>query len=132
MAQRKGRHARRVGRTDRSAGRCRLVRDAAPSARVRTELMRLCAYYLQHVKHRNEPADAVARFHLGNGARMERLNWLADTSKTGMARSAGLMVNYVYRLKDIERNHEAYAKEQQVVASAGLSLLARGRACSRA
>ncbi|MEK7437765.1 MAG: malonyl-CoA decarboxylase [Pseudomonadota bacterium] len=105
--------------------------SAAPSARVRTELMRLCAYYLQHVKHRNEPADAVARFHLGNGARMERLNWLADTSRTGMARSAGMMVNYVYRLKDIERNHEAYAKEQQVVASAGLSLLARGSLLAR-
>ena len=105
--------------------------SAAPSARVRTELMRLCAYYLQHVKHRNEPADAVARFHLGNGARMERLNWLADTSRTGMARSAGMMVNYVYRLKDIERNHEAYAKEQQVVVSAGLSLLARGSLLAR-
>ncbi|MBE0613941.1 MAG: malonyl-CoA decarboxylase [Burkholderiales bacterium] len=105
--------------------------NLAPGARVRTDLMRLCAYYLQHVKHRNEPADAVARFHLGNGARMERLNWLADTSTTGMARSAGLMVNYVYRLKDIEHNHEAYAKEQFVVASPGLSLLARGSLLAR-
>jgi malonyl-CoA decarboxylase len=104
---------------------------AAPNARVRTELMRLCAYYLLHVKHRGEPADAVARFHLGNGARMERLNWLADTSMTGMARSAGLMVNYVYRLKDVERNHEAYAKEHLVVASPGLSLLARGSLLAR-
>jgi malonyl-CoA decarboxylase len=104
---------------------------AAPSARVRTELMRLCAYYLLHVKHGREPADAVARFHLGNGARMERLNWLADTSRTGMARSAGLMVNYVYRLKDVERNHEAYAKEHLVVVSAGLSLLARGSLLAR-
>ncbi len=91
----------------------------------RNELMRLCAYYLQHAKHGQEAADPVARFHLGNGARMERLNWLADSSKTGIARSAGLMVNYVYRLKDVERNHEAYAKEHVVVASPGLSLLAR-------
>lgn len=99
--------------------------------RVRTELMRLCAHYLLHARHGKEPADAVARFHLGNGARMERLNWLADTSKAGMARSAGLMVNYAYRLKDVERNHEAYAKEQQVVASPGLSLLARGSMLAR-
>lgn len=104
---------------------------AGPGTRVRTELMRLCAYYLQHAKHGKEPADAVARFHLGNGARMERLNWLADSSRTGMARSAGLMVNYVYRLKDVEHNHEAYAKEHLVVASPGLSLLARGSLLAR-
>lgn len=98
---------------------------AGPGSRLRTELMRLCAYYLLHAKHGTEPADSVARFHLGNGARLERLNWLADSSKPGMERSAGLMVNYVYRLKDVERNHEAYAKEHLVVASPGLSLLAR-------
>ena len=98
---------------------------AGPGSRMRTELMRLCAYYLQHAKHDQDPVDAVARFHLGNGARMERLNWRADSSKTGLARSAGLMVNYVYRLKDVERNHEAYAKEHHVVASPGLALLAR-------
>jgi len=101
------------------------IERAGPGTRAQTELMRLCAYYLQQVKHDNEPADAVARFHLGNGARMERLNWLADSSKAGMARSAGLMVNYVYRLKDVERNHEAYANKHLVVASPGLALLAR-------
>jgi len=104
---------------------------AGPGTQVRTELMRLCAYYLKQAKHDKEPADAVARFHLGNGARMERLNWLADTSRTGMARSAGLMVNYAYRLKDVERNHEAYANEHLVVASPGLSLLARGSLMAR-
>ena len=104
---------------------------AGPGSKVRGELMRLCAYYLQHAKHGKEAADAVARFHLGNGARMERLNWLADSSKSGMTRSAGLMVNYVYRLKDVERNHEAYAKEHAVVASPGLSLLARGSLLAR-
>ena len=101
------------------------IQRAGPGTRLRTELMRLCAYYLQHAKHDGEPADAVARFHLGNGARMERLNWLADSSKAGMARSAGLMVNYVYRLKDVERNHEAYANKRLVVASPSLALLAR-------
>ena len=101
------------------------IQRAGPDTHLRTELMRLCAYYLQRAKHNGEPADAVARFHLGNGARMERLNWLADSSKAGMARSAGLMVNYVYRLKDVERNHEAYANKHLVVASPGLALLAR-------
>lgn len=101
------------------------LQRAGPGTRTRNELMRLCAYYLLHAKSGTEPADAVTRFHLGNGARLERLNWLADTSKLGMARSAGLMVNYVYRLKDVEHNHEVYAKEHQVVASPGLSLLAR-------
>ncbi|TSA11274.1 MAG: hypothetical protein D4R74_13350 [Betaproteobacteria bacterium] len=98
---------------------------AAPGVKARPELTRLCAHYLLNVKHDDDPADSVARFHLGNGARMERLNWLADTSSTGMARSAGLMANYVYRLKDVESNHEAYAKEHLVVASSALSLLAR-------
>ena len=101
------------------------IQRAGPGTRLRTELTRLCAYYLQQAKHDGEPADAVARFHLGNGARMERLNWLADSSKAGMARSAGLMVNYVYRLKDVERNHEAYANKHLVVASPGLARLAR-------
>jgi malonyl-CoA decarboxylase len=62
---------------------------------------------------------------------MERINWLADLSKAGMARSAGLMVNYVYRLKDVERNHETYANKHVVVASAGLALLARESVVAR-
>ena len=107
------------------------IQRAGPGTPLRAELMRLCAYYLQYAKHGSEPADAVARFHLGNGARMERLNWLADSSKAGMTRSAGLMVNYVYRLKDVERNHEAYAKQHHVVASPGLALLARASLLAR-
>jgi malonyl-CoA decarboxylase len=105
---------------------------AGPGTRTQAELTRLCAHYLLQAKHEQEPADAVARFHLGNGARMERLNWLADTSKAGMARSAGLMVNYAYRLKDVERNHETYAKQHLVVASPGLALLARDSLLARA
>lgn len=105
---------------------------AGPGTRAQMELLRLCAYYLQHAKQDNEPADAVARFHLGNGARMERLNWLADSSKAGLARSAGLMVNYAYRLKEVERNHEAYANKHLVVVSPGLALLARESLLGRA
>ena len=100
-------------------------RRADAPGKLQPALMQLAAHYLVHAKAGSDPLDAVARFHLGNGARMERLNWLADTSKQGMARSAGLMVNYVYRLKEIEQNHEAYVKEHVVVASARLAALAR-------
>ena len=88
-------------------------------------LMRLCAWYLLHAKQGAEPLDPVARFHLGNGAALERLNWLGDTSESGMARSAGLMVNYVYRLEDVERNHERYFSDKAVVASRAVDRLAR-------
>ena len=67
----------------------------------------------------------MARFHLGNGARLERLNWLGDTSATGLRRSAGLMVNYVYDLDDLERNHEAYAKNHLIIAARRFELMAR-------
>ena len=56
---------------------------------------------------------------------MEKLNWLADTSKPGMQRSAGLMVNYVYRLADVEKNHEAFVREHEIAASHELKKLAR-------
>lgn len=86
-------------------------------ATLRAEISRLCAHYLLHAKRNRAPADAVARFHLANGARLERLNWLGDTSPAGLRRSLGLTVNYVYRLKDVERNHEAYARDYDIVAS---------------
>ncbi len=88
-------------------------------------LLRLCAWYLLHAKQDGEPLDPVARFHLGNGAALERLNWLGDTSDSGMARSAGLMVNYVYRLEDVERNHERYFADHAVVSSRTVEKLAR-------
>lgn len=52
--------------------------------------------------------DRVAHFHLDNGARIERINWLGDISKRGLEQSAGIMVNYRYVLEDVEKNHEAY------------------------
>jgi len=88
-------------------------------------LVPLCAYYLIHARHDGEALDPVARFHLGNGASLERINWLADTSKRGLQQSAGLMVNYLYRLKDVEENHEIYVKEHRVAASRQVSKLAR-------
>jgi malonyl-CoA decarboxylase len=92
--------------------------------RVRKVLTSFAAYYLACAKQDGEAADPVARFHLGNGARLERLNWLADTSKRGMQQSAGMMVNYLYRLEDVEQNHEMYLREQKVAASRELRRLA--------
>ena len=87
--------------------------------------MRLGAYYLTRARKGRVPYDSVARFHLANGARLERLNWLADVSEAGIKRSFGVMANYVYDLDDLERNHEAYAREYQVVASREIEQLAR-------
>jgi len=88
-------------------------------------LLRRCAQYLLHAKKDVEPLDPVARFHLGNGASLERINWLGDVSESGMLRSAGLMVNYVYRLDEVERNHDRYFRDHYVVASAAVEKLAR-------
>ena len=88
-------------------------------------LLRLCAYYLVQAKQGQEPLDPVARFHLGNGAALERLNWLGDISESGMQRSAGLMVNYVYWLTEVERNHERYWREGAVAASPQIDKMAR-------
>jgi malonyl-CoA decarboxylase len=100
-------------------------RTVDASSRLRPLLMQLCAYYLLEARHEGLPADPVARFHLGNGARMERLNWLADVSEQGMRRSAGLMVNYVYRPSEVEHNHEEYVRDHRVAASHELKKLAR-------
>jgi malonyl-CoA decarboxylase len=94
--------------------------------RVREPLLRAAAwYYLRARNRRGLPADAVARFHLGNGARLERLDWLGDTSERALAQSHGLMVNYLYDLDYIERNHEAYAQQHAVVAASSVRRLLR-------
>jgi malonyl-CoA decarboxylase len=89
-------------------------------------LKRAAAWYLLHARNpRGLPADAVARFHLGNGARLERINYLADTSENGLQQSHGIMVNYLYDLDDIEKNHEVYAENRMVVAASAVKKLAR-------
>ncbi|MEX1035798.1 MAG: malonyl-CoA decarboxylase [Sneathiella sp.] len=93
--------------------------------KVRGPLEHLCAHYLINEKSGERPLDPVTRFHLGNGARLEQLNWLGDQSPNGMKQSAGLLVNYYYSLRDIEKNHEAYANERKVVASSALQSLAK-------
>lgn len=77
-------------------------------------LMRLGAQYLVQSRNGQRARNRVAHFHLSNGARIERINWLADTSTRGLKQSAGLMVNYLYKLEDIERNHESYTGKGEV------------------
>ena len=80
--------------------------------------MRLAAHYFLNVKTADgQPIDPVARFHLGNGARLERINWLGDTSAKGLREAHGLMVNYRYEIRDIEKNHEAYENDGTVATS---------------
>ncbi len=102
-------------------------REPRTAAALREPLLRLAARYLLHAHAASgRAADPVAHFHLTNGARVERLNWLADVSEKGLTQSAGIMVNYLYRQGDIEANHESYHGEGQVAASAAVRTLARG------
>ena len=82
-------------------------------------------YFLSARRPQRAPVDPVARFHLGNGARLEQLDFLADLSEKGFAQSHGLMVNYQYELDEIEKNHEAFAESRTVVAANGIRKLAR-------
>lgn len=96
------------------------------AADMKAPLTHLAALYLQEGRRRDgAPLDPVARFHLGNGARIEQLNWLGDVSDKGIQESCGLMVNYLYRLKDIEKNIEAYAAHHQMAASSRVRALLR-------
>jgi malonyl-CoA decarboxylase len=97
------------------------------ASQLRSVLEPLAAYYfLKARSSKGRVIDSVARFHLGNGARLERINWLGDLSQKGLRESAGVMVNYLYRLDDIEENHEAYANESEVVASSSVKKLLKG------
>ncbi|MFK7939347.1 MAG: malonyl-CoA decarboxylase family protein [Roseovarius sp.] len=99
--------------------------DMADKADYHDQIKEVAAHYLMHAKSRNGlPDDPVARFHLGNGALLHAVHADADTSDKGQAQSAGAMVNYLYDLAQIERNHEAFANTQQVAASAGIVQLA--------
>jgi malonyl-CoA decarboxylase len=98
-------------------------RDAEAAATLRAPLLQLAAYYLLEAKRGKRAFDPVAHFHLSNGARLERVNWLADTSPRGMREAAGMMVNYLYRLDQIDENQSAYAREGRVTASPAVTAL---------
>jgi malonyl-CoA decarboxylase len=94
------------------------------AAQLRSILEPLAAhYFLKARTSKGRLIDSVARFHLGNGARLERIGWLGDLSPKGLRESAGLMVNYLYRLDDIEKNHEAYANQGEIAASSAVKKL---------
>ena len=97
----------------------------APAEELREPLQALVARYLARQWQEGHVLDPVARFHLGNGARLERINWMADPSAKGLRQSLGLMVNYVYALEDVERNHEAYVNGRVVACSPAVDRLAR-------
>ncbi|MGE3065430.1 MAG: malonyl-CoA decarboxylase [Hyphomicrobiaceae bacterium] len=85
---------------------------------LRDSVLALAAEYFLRAKAADgRPVDPVARFHLGNGARLERINWRGDPSEKGLREAHGLMVNYRYDLKEIEKNHEAYVNDGVVAAS---------------
>ena len=87
----------------------------------RAMLPAAAAYFLRAKNEKGRPLDPVARFHLGNGARLERMNFLGDTSKKGLKQSYGLMVNYLYDLSAIEKNHETYVNLGTVATSSAVS-----------
>ena len=100
--------------------------DSRTAAVLREPLLRLGARYLLQARAPSGRArDPVAHFHLSNGARVEQLNWLGDVSEKGLQQSAGMMVNYLYRLGDIEANHEAYRDEGRVAAASAVRNLTR-------
>jgi len=102
--------------------------DGDQRAQLEEPLKHLVARYLLSAKSaRNQTLDPVARFHLGNGARLERINWLGDLSPAGIARSHGLMVNYLYDLATVEANHEAYVNEGVIAAPNRVRKLLRGK-----
>jgi malonyl-CoA decarboxylase len=98
--------------------------DEVLAQALKAPLMRLCArYLLNETTTAGRASDPVAHFHLSNGARIERINWRGDLSSKGLQQSFGMMINYLYRLGDIEQNHEAYTGEGRIVASTTVSRL---------
>jgi malonyl-CoA decarboxylase len=87
------------------------------SPAIKSALQRLLAAYLTSSNGGKGPDDPVARFHLGNGARLERLNWAANLSPRGIQESLGMMVNYLYEPKTIEDNHEQFVAVGRVARS---------------
>jgi len=91
-----------------------------PEQREKAEelLMPIAAYYLLKAKDEDRlPVDPVTRFHIGNGASLDRINWLGNMSPRGLRQSAGIMVNYLYDLKKIEKIHESYVDNGTIAAS---------------
>jgi malonyl-CoA decarboxylase len=95
--------------------------DPNQSEKLRAPLLRLCARYL--TRQPSIRIDPVARFHLGNGARLERINWLGNTAPRGVQESFGIMVNYLYDHDSIEANHEAFVHDGTIARSTDVDAL---------
>jgi malonyl-CoA decarboxylase len=94
--------------------------DQQLAATVQPLLEKLLFQYFHTKREDGLPIDPVERFHLGNGARIERTNWLGDVSDKGLAQSCGFMVNYLYPIKDIEKNHELFATKRKIIISSAI------------
>jgi malonyl-CoA decarboxylase len=105
----------------------RLDEPASYKDELKQLLMHLCTFYLLNAKRGGEPRDSVARFHLRNGAVLERINWLGDRSEKGLRESAGLLVNYLYDRKSVARNHELYVNANEIVHSSAVDQLVKKR-----
>ena len=106
--------------------------DSGPGEHLKGRLTRLCAHYLLRARRGDHPLDPVARFHLRNGARLERVNWMSDPSPSGLRQAAGMMVNYVYDEAEVVANHEAYVNEGLIAHSRAVaSLVGPGRESGR-
>jgi malonyl-CoA decarboxylase len=95
--------------------------DPTQREKLRAPLLRLSARYL--TRQPSIRIDPVARFHLGNGARLERINWLGDSAPRGIQESFGIMVNYLYDHDSIEDNHEAFVRDRIIVRSPDVDAL---------
>jgi len=92
--------------------------DADAVKTLKPRLLSAIATYLLVVRTESgKPIDPVARFHLGNGARLERIHWLSDLTPKGLRQAAGFMVNYLYELDRIERNRESFAHHGEIASS---------------
>ena len=120
------------GADDATGGKSRIedsswVQQERLAQELKPLLMARCAEYLLQSRSDGNQLDPVAAFHLRNGASVARINWLADMSPKGIGQSFGLMVNYMYRLTDIELNHETFVKGGKVAASAEVRALLKSR-----
>jgi malonyl-CoA decarboxylase len=102
--------------------------NPADAERLRPKLMRHCADYLTQRPLSGNRIDPVARFHLGNGARLERINWLGNTRPRGIEESYGIMVNYLYDHDSIEDNHERFVRDGIIARSPDVETLLEGAA----
>ncbi|WP_455372304.1 malonyl-CoA decarboxylase [Limibacillus halophilus] len=119
---------RALAGVDRPAEALRLIlakadwaNDETTRQALKGPVIRLAAHYFEQRRGDGQPIDPVARFHLRNGARLERINWMGDRSAKGLKQSAGVMVNYRYDPDSIEANHEAYVKDGEIVVSADVA-----------